>query len=162
LGWRQPELGDTRRQLLARLRHAILRRDAIGAAQDRAERAEVLLAERRAGSAPHRHRVEPLIVLDPRQELAHQARLAPARIANQAHPVSLARNRPFEAIEHTVELGIAADQRRVQAQHLQPAGLARGVERTDQAVYRMLAALALERDLAHGLEAEGMAGMAVG
>ena len=162
LGRRQPEFGDACRQLLPRRRRTIFRRDAVGAAQDRTERAKVLFAERRAGGAPHHHRAEPLIVLDPRQEFAYQARLANAGIADQAHHMGFARDRPFQTVEHAAELGVAADQGRAQAERLEPAGFARGFERTNQAVHRMLAALALERDLALGLKAEGMAGEAVG
>ena len=160
-GWRQPEFGDTCRQLLPRRRHTILRRDAVGAAQDRSECSEVLFAERRAGRAPHHHRGEPLIVLDPRQEFAHQARLTNTGVADQAHHMGGARDRPFQTIEHAAELSVAADQGRAQAERIEPAGFTRGVERTNQAVHRMLAALALKRDLAHGLKAEGMAGEAV-
>ncbi len=158
---RQPELGDACSQFLPRRRRTIVRRDTVGAAQDCTERAEVLFAERRAGGAPHHHRAEPLIVLDPRQEFAHQARFANAGIADQAHQMGVARDRPFQTIEHAAELGVAADQGRAQAERLEPAGFARGVERTNQAVHRMPAALALERDLAHGLKAEDMAGEAV-
>src|SRR5262249_213169 len=53
--WRYPELGDACRQLLSRLWCTIFRGDAVGAAQDRTKRAEVLFAERRAGGASHYH-----------------------------------------------------------------------------------------------------------
>jgi hypothetical protein len=161
LGRRQPELGDACRQLFSRRRRTILRRDVVSTAQDRTERAEVPFAERRARRPPHHDRAEPLIILDPRQEFAHQPRLANAGIADQPHYMGVARERPFQTIENAAELGVAADQGGAQSKRLEPAGFARGVERTNQAVHRMLAALALERDLAHGLKAERMAGEAV-
>ena len=76
--------------------------------------------------------------------------------------MGVACDRPFQTIEHAAKLGVAADQGRAQAERLKPAGLARGFERTNQAVHQKLAALALERDVAHGLKAEGMAGEAAG
>ena len=118
LGRRQPELGDACRQLFPRLRRAIFRRYAVGAAQDRTERAEVLFAERRAGSAPHHHRGELLIVLDPRKELAHEARLANAGIADQTHHMGVASDHPFQTIEHAAQLGVAANHGRAQAERL--------------------------------------------
>ena len=47
--------------------------------------------------------------------------------------MGLARERPFQALEHAAELGVAADQGRAQAERLEPSGFARGVEWTIEA-----------------------------
>src|SRR5215469_8659546 len=130
IGRRQPEFGNACRQLLPRHRRAILRGDAVGTAEDRTERAEVLFPEWRAGRAPDYQRAEPLIVLNPRQEFAYQARLANTGIADHAHHMGVTGNRPFQTIEHTAELGVAADQGRGQAERLEATGFARDVKRT--------------------------------
>ena len=98
----------------------------------------MLFAERRAGGAPHHDRGEPIVVLDPRQQLAHQARLADAGLADQPHDMGIARHRPLQAIEHSAELGVAADQRRAEAERLEPAGLARRFESADPLALKKL------------------------
>ena len=137
-----------------------LLRDAGGAAHDRAERAVGLFAERRAGGRAARRPAEPLLVADARDEFATRRDLpmpaSPTRRTSWAAPAQ----RPVEAVEHAAELGVAADQRRAEAERLEPAGRARRVERPDQPVHEHAAGLAAQRDVAQRFIGEGMAGRA--
>ena len=69
---------------------------------------------------------------------------------------------PVQTLEHAPEFGVAADQGRAEAERSSPRAARGVVERPDQPMHQHAAGLAAKRDVAQGLEGQGMAGKAVG
>ena len=125
-------------------------------------RAVGLFAERRAGGLPHRDIAKALLVADAGEEFVDQARFADAGLADEAHQLGRAAARQVEARQHALQLRVAADQRRAEAERFEPARRARRGERPGQPMHQHAAGLAAQRDVAERLVGEGVAGQPVG
>lgn len=156
LGRSKADLHKTRRETFLRRLRRVARRYAVGAAQHGGERPIGRLAERRAGGAPYGHVLEARILGDSGEEFADEARLADAGIADELDELRRAAAGERQAVPHAADFPVASDQRRAEAEGVEPPGGPRRFQRSHHAMNLQAAGLAAERDGAERLIGEGM------
>ena len=153
---------EARDELVLGHHEGVVRRHAVGVAHGARQHPVRLLAERGALNPAHCHALEPALGLEPRQELGEQPRLARAGLADQAHDLGLATGRALERGHHLAELVLAADERCLEAERLEPARRSRRIEGAEQPMGGQRPRSTLQRELPERVEGEGVAGQPVG